>query len=110
MALNATSWTLSATNRQRGTSRPRNLRIAIPPKFSSRTIQTNESLASAAACGAAVEEEETAPADTAAQTEKAAAAATGELTIPDWMTVDETAQTITLEIDAGSITVPQATR
>ncbi|MDX1660249.1 MAG: cupredoxin domain-containing protein [Gemmatimonadota bacterium] len=57
------------------------------------------------ACGGAGEEAGMEEADTTAMEETAPAEEEGdmgEMTTPDWMTVDEDAQTITLDIDAGS--------
>ena len=59
------------------------------------------------ACGGGANEEattnEAAPAETAtrAAPESEAGAAAGALSMPSWMTVDETAQTATMDIEAG---------
>ncbi|MDX1624638.1 MAG: cupredoxin domain-containing protein [Gemmatimonadota bacterium] len=71
-----------------------------------RYLTTTLSLALAIgliACGGAAEEEGDMEADTAAMEEATAEeAAAGGMTTPEWMTVDENARTVTMEIDAGS--------
>lgn len=57
------------------------------------------------ACNGAADDEGIDEADTTAMVDTAPAegeTATGQMSTPSWMTVDESAQTVTLDIDAGS--------